>query len=348
VPRSSRSSGLWPVRGSRSSRETGPRAWLERSATPTSSLQDPSAKPALEALRKLADDVHQPSDIRLAALAASPDRSDPPGPELFTFLISQTSPDRPVSARLQAVDVLTRSRLSEAQSLALAGVLAQAGPVEAGRLLEAFDRAEGEAVGLTLVEALKRSPARASFRVETLRPRLARFGAGTLARAEPLFAAIEAETLDRRSRFEALLSQVSGGDIRRGQAVFNSPKAACASCHAIGYVGGKLGPDLTKVGQIREVRDLLESIVEPSASFVRGYEPVAVATRDGKVVSGLLRKDSEDEVVVAVSSDRDERIPRSDVEEIRAGTVSVMPAGLDRQLSPAELADLVAFLKACR
>jgi hypothetical protein len=40
----------------------------------------------------------------------------------------------------------------------------------------------------------------------------------------------------------------------------------------MGYLGGKVGPDLTSVGQIRTERDLLEAVVYPSASFVRSYE----------------------------------------------------------------------------
>ena len=44
---------------------------------------------------------------------------------------------------------------------------------------------------------------------------------------------------------------------------FHSEKAACFTCHAIGYRGGDVGPDLTKVGQIRSERDLLEAIVYP-------------------------------------------------------------------------------------
>ena len=175
-----------------------------------------------------------------------------------------------------------------------------------------------------------------------------RFGLGVKPEAESLYKAIEADSADRRGQLEALLGNLSGGDIRRGQAIFNSPKAACVTCHAIGYVGGKLGPDMTKIGQVRTERDLLESIVLPSASFVRSYEPVAVATKDGKVISGILRKDAPDEVVIAVAADRDERINRDQVEEIQPGTVSVMPAGLDKQLTPGELADLIAFLKACR
>ena len=136
--------------------------------------------------------------------------------------------------------------------------------------------------------------------------------------------------------------------MRRGQAVFNSSKAACSSCHAIGYLGGKVGPDLTQIGKIRSERDLLESIVFPSASLVRSYEPVQVTTKSGKVHNGLVRKDAPDEIVLVTGANQEARIARDDVEEVQPSKVSVMPAGLDRQLTSRELADLVAFLKACK
>src|SRR5262249_25866721 len=106
--------------------------------------------------------------------------------------------------------------------------------------------------------------------------------------------------------------------------------------------------DLTRIGQLRTERDLLESIVFPSASFVRSYEPVLVATKDGKVHNGVIRKDAPDEVVLATGADQFVRIAREDIEEMQPGKVSIMPAGLDQQLTPRELADLVAFLKACK
>ncbi|MBX9626733.1 MAG: c-type cytochrome, partial [Gemmataceae bacterium] len=120
------------------------------------------------------------------------------------------------------------------------------------------------------------------------------------------------------------------------------------ACHQMGYVGGKVGPDLTRVGGTRSDRDLLEAIVFPSASFVRSYEPVRVVTTDGRTLSGVLTKDAPDEIVLAVAADKEERIARADVESIGPGTVSVMPAGLDQQLSVQDLADLVAFLKASK
>ena len=107
-------------------------------------------------------------------------------------------------------------------------------------------------------------------------------------------------------------------------------------------------PTSLESAPVRADRDLLEAIVFPSASFVRSFEPIAVATTDGKVVNGLLRGETADELILATGVNQEARISRRDIEEMRPSTVSVMPAGLDQQLSPQELADLVAFLKACK
>ena len=72
---------------------------------------------------------------------------------------------------------------------------------------------------------------------------------------------------------------------------------------------------------------------------------MVVVTKAGEEQSGVLRKDGPDEVVLATGPDTEARIPRGEIAEMHPGTVSVMPQGLDEQLSRQELADLVAFLK---
>jgi hypothetical protein len=62
----------------------------------------------------------------------------------------------------------------------------------------------------------------------------------------------------------------------------------------------------------------------------------------------LIKDEGADEVVLATSADEVVRIPRGDVEELRPGTVSLMPSGFDQQLTPQDLADLIAFLKAAK
>jgi putative heme-binding domain-containing protein len=160
-----------------------------------------------------------------------------------------------------------------------------------------------------------------------------------------LLTLLNADAAKQRAHLEALLPTLTSGDVARGHVVFNSQKAACFACHAIGYRGGKLGPDLTRIGQVRTEMDLLESIVFPSASFVRSYEPFTVVVNGGEDVTGIVRKDALDEVILANGPETEARIARADVVEIRPGKVSLMPDGLEQALTKQELADLLAFLK---
>ena len=184
--------------------------------------------------------------------------------------------------------------------------------------------------------------------MDAIKTHLAKYGPNVQKQAESLYARLNVDATKQKARLDQLVGALSVGDVRRGQLIFHSEKAACYSCHAIGYRGGNVGPDLTRIGAVRADRDLLEAIVFPSASFVRSFEPVAVATNDGKVFNGLLRGETADELILATGVNQEARISRRDIEEMRPSTVSVMPAGLDQQLSPQELADLVAFLKACK
>jgi putative heme-binding domain-containing protein len=105
---------------------------------------------------------------------------------------------------------------------------------------------------------------------------------------------------------------------------------------------------LTAIGQARTERDLLESIVYPSASFVRSFEPFVIQTKSDETYSGVVKTDAADEIVLATGPGTEVRIARSDITDMRPGTVSVMPAGLEQQLSKQELADLLTFLKSTK
>jgi len=142
-----------------------------------------------------------------------------------------------------------------------------------------------------------------------------------------------------------MLQKIPEGDLRRGFAVFRSSKAACATCHQMGYVGGSIGPDLSKIGKIRTERDLLEAILFPNASFVRSYEPVVVVRTDGRVENGVVKDESAAEIVLVKNATDTLRIPRHEVEELRPSGTSIMPAGFGQQLSTQDLVDLVVFLK---
>ena len=71
---------------------------------------------------------------------------------------------------------------------------------------------------------------------------------------------------------------------------------------------------------------------------MRSYEPVLVRTNDGQIYSGNVKKDASDEIILTLAADKEVRLARADVEELLPGKVSVMPAGLDKQLALQELA----------
>jgi putative membrane-bound dehydrogenase-like protein len=296
-------------------------------------------------LQTVGTDATRPDMLRLEALSAVPRGLPEPSSDLFSFLLDKLQPAQPAAERMAAASVLARAKLSREQFLALTEAVKRAGPLELDRLLSAFEKTTDETIGLKLLAALKASSLGSVLRPETLKPRLDKFGGHVRSEAEPFYATLNTDAPAQKARLDALLPTLNDGDIIRGQKVFNGSKAACLSCHAIGYLGGKVGPDLTSIGKIRTDRDLLEAIVYPSLSFVRSYEPLTLATRDGKVLSGVLKSDASDEVVLAINATDIARVPRSEIEEMRPGSVSVMPAGLDQQLSRQELADLLAFLK---
>ncbi len=151
----------------------------------------------------------------------------------------------------------------------------------------------------------------------------------------------------QRLRLDELAVHLPTGDATRGAELFKSPKALCSTCHTLGGAGFAFGPDLTKIGAIRSERDLLEAIAFPSASLVRSFEPVIVRTQQGES-AGLVRKDAADEIIVSPAPGTEVRIPRAEVTETQYASISLMPQGFDRLLTPQEIADLVAFLRSAQ
>ena len=313
--------------------------------------QVPVAKPSMaavaEALLPVARREDVPAAVRADALAAVPGGLASVDDALFAFLKQHVGNDQEVLVRATAADALSRAKLTPAQLSSLTEVFAEIGPLEADRVLQAYKDVSDEGVGLKLMAALKESSAVTALRVDTLKASLAKATPAVQAAGQHVFAALNVDPQKQKEKLDGLLASMKPGDVRRGQLVFHSQKAACASCHAMGYLGGRVGPDLTRIAQIRNERDLLEAIVFPSASFVRSYEPTLVLTLEGKVHSGILT--AEHPELILLTGPRDEvRIRRDQVDEVRPGTVSVMPSGLDQQLSAQDLADLIAFLKAAR
>jgi putative heme-binding domain-containing protein len=284
--------------------------------------------------------------VRLDALAATtPAAMSPIDADLLDFLARNLDGSQPMLARSAAAAVLAKAPLTSSQQLALADTLPKLGALEVPKLLPAFEKSPTEALGLKLVAALKTSPGLPGVRANALRAVLAKYPPPVQQQGEQLLALLNSDDARQNARVDELLPVMKDGDVRRGQAVFNSEKTACTLCHVLGHRGGRLGPDLTNIGRIRNERELLEAVIFPSATFIRGYEPFIVTTKTGDAHGGIMRKDAPDEVILATGPDTEQRIARGDIKDIQPGPVSPMPPGMDAVLSKQELADLVAFLK---
>jgi putative heme-binding domain-containing protein len=147
---------------------------------------------------------------------------------------------------------------------------------------------------------------------------------------------------------QALLEKLPQGDQVRGLTLYHSSKANCGACHQMGYRGGKIGPELSRIGGSRTREAILEAILFPSQRIEQGFDTVRILTVDGRVLNGIVVTRTETEINLRVSADKVETVPLSEVEELRPSDISIMPAGMIELLSPQELADLLSLLEAAK
>ena len=134
------------------------------------------------------------------------------------------------------------------------------------------------------------------------------------------------------------------GDRERGEALFLD---LCARCHRSGGAGGGPGPDLSGIGR-KSAETLLHDILDPNAAVDTGYVNYIVETVEGETFSGLLAESSGGGVVLRMAEDVVVELPAGRIREVRSDGLSMMPEELESGLEPADLADLLAFLRRSR
>lgn len=138
---------------------------------------------------------------------------------------------------------------------------------------------------------------------------------------------------------------LSGRDFDRGRKLFG--EANCFACHRFGNEGGAQGPDLTAAAGRFSVRDLLESIIEPSKVISDQYAAVVIATSDGKTITGRivnLHGDSLSVMTNMLDPNGLVNVDRRKVESMETSKVSMMPTGLIDTFKEEEILDLMAYL----
>jgi putative heme-binding domain-containing protein len=285
-----------------------------------------------------------PLEVRLTALTAA-GAVGPVDDALFQELTAHVLPSESLEVRGAAAGILAQAALTSQQRLALLEAVEHIGPLELPKLLPAFEREPSEAFGQKLVAALQNSAGVRGLRPDLVQPLLAKYPPSVQQAGEPLLAQLNVSAAEQAAALDRLIKELPPGNLQRGHEVFVSKKAACSTCHAVGYLGGRLGPDLTGIGKVRTERDLLEAIVFPSASFVRSYEPVLVELEDGRAATGIVVSETAEEIVLATGPEQLLPIARQEIVEVQPTNVSLMPQGFANLLNTQEMADLLAYLK---
>ena len=125
----------------------------------------------------------------------------------------------------------------------------------------------------------------------------------------------------------------------KGRALFGQH---CATCHRLFGEGGQIGPELT--GSQRANLDyVLENVLDPSAVVPADYQVTILQTKDGRVITGIIKTET-DKVVSVQTQNELLQLPRNEIDERQKSPLSMMPEGLLATLKDEEVRDLVAYL----
>ncbi len=133
------------------------------------------------------------------------------------------------------------------------------------------------------------------------------------------------------------------GRAPRGEKLFT--QQACIACHTTKDGQSPKGPHLVDIGKRYKPDELVESILKPSVKIAQGFDTLMVITLKGKVITGFVTSESADEINLRQDDGIQIRIAKDDIDEEIKVKNSAMPDGIVDNLTPEELADLLAYLQ---
>ncbi|HTH46284.1 MAG TPA: PQQ-dependent sugar dehydrogenase [Candidatus Limnocylindria bacterium] len=137
---------------------------------------------------------------------------------------------------------------------------------------------------------------------------------------------------------------LTGGDAARGRKLFTERQdLACFRCHKLHGEGGEVGPELAGIGRTKGREYVLRSILFPNADIAAGFENVVLTLKDGTSVSGVLKSESDTELVIQSPEDGRVTVKKAALAARERGP-SAMIEGLGDLLSPRDLRDIVEAL----
>ena len=248
------------------------------------------------------------------------------------------NPRQPQSLQTAAIVALVQRRPGNLTELLVAGWRSHS-PTLRGQVLDALlardetirgllDAIEKGTVPASQLDARRRQQL-LSHRNEAIRADAVRLleAAGEPARAKVVASYAEATKL--------------AGDVARGKQVFAK---RCVACHRFDGVGHLVGPDIASIGN-KSPDALLVALLDPNRAIEDKYLDYLVVLEDGRTATGLLGGESATSVTLVGQEGKTTSILRSEIEELRSTGKSLMPEGLEKDLSVQDVADVIAYVR---
>lgn len=139
------------------------------------------------------------------------------------------------------------------------------------------------------------------------------------------------------------------GDAARGEQLFWATAGAnCGRCHMVGGRGGRLGPNLSRIGASRSASALEREIRRPGEVIPIGFETITVTTRDGRKIRGLRKNEDTFSVQIMTPTEDILSFMKPDVMVDAEPLRSLMPGYAPERVSDADLHDIVRYLRSLR
>lgn len=130
-------------------------------------------------------------------------------------------------------------------------------------------------------------------------------------------------------------------DTLQGLEVF---KKNCASCHRVAGVGVNVAPDIAD-SYNKKPPQILTDILDPNRAIDSNYVSYTVVTVDGQVLTGIIAAETASSITLRQQEDRRVTLLRDDIDELRSNGLSLMPEGLEQNITPQQMADVIRFIK---
>jgi len=293
-------------------------------------------RPLFDAARKIAIDGAAPSDRRcqaVAILGRGIDRQS----EDVDLLASLLSPQQPGEVQAASVTALAETQPDDLPQRLLQNWRSLEPEVHADILNALFSR---EGWTLALLDAIEQGQVHAAELDAASSRRLSEHEvAGIRERAATLLTppAERKEVLERYREVAGL-----HGDSSHGTKTFEKH---CGVCHRLHDQGNDVGARLAAL-QDKSTDHLLVSILDPNRAVEGKYLNYAAAMKDGRTFSGLIQEETATSLTLVESNGKRNVLLRIDLEDLASSGKSFMPEGLEKELSPQDVADVISFLQA--